>query len=260
MPSNSNPLIHTTSYEVHTSVYEGPLDLLLHLIERAELDITRLSLANVTDQYLAYLQSLQETDAEEVSAFLVIAARLIQIKSEMLLPRPIIREEGQEDLGEALARQLRIYKTFKTVGIWLANRESSGYKSYLRLAQPPHIESNLDLSGITLNDLIDSIYSVLVQQDLRTELSTVVSAPKVTIREKISHITRILHESRHSSFRFFLPDQPSRLDIVVTFLAMLELIKRAAISVRQDLLFGDIEVETSSSWNENDVFELEFGE
>src|SRR5512139_2430781 len=104
-----------SNYTIATPVYEGPLDLLLHLIERAELDITRLSLANVTDQYLAYLQSLQETDAEEVSAFLVIAARLIQIKSEMLLPRPINPEKGEEDLGEALARQLRIYKSFKTI-------------------------------------------------------------------------------------------------------------------------------------------------
>jgi segregation and condensation protein A len=103
----------TENYRVNTEVFEGPLDLLLQLIERAELDITRLALAQVTDQYLAYMRTLQEHDAAEVSAFLVIAARLIQIKSEALLPRPVERPVGEEDPGEALARQLRLYRMFK---------------------------------------------------------------------------------------------------------------------------------------------------
>src|SRR5512142_586785 len=96
----------TAAYQVTTPVYEGPLDLLLQLIERAELDITRLALAQVTDQYLAYLRGMEDRLAEEVSAFLVIAARLLQIKSEALLPRPPVREAGEEDPGEALAQQL----------------------------------------------------------------------------------------------------------------------------------------------------------
>jgi segregation and condensation protein A len=258
--SSSNPLIHTTSYRVQTPVYEGPLDLLLRLIERAELDITSLALAQVTDQYLAYLESLQETDAEEVSAFLVIAARLIQIKSEMLLPRPVIREEGEEDPGEALARQLRIYKAFKQVADWIAGREAAGLKTYLRLAPPPRIETSFDLEGITLDDLIEAVYAVLVQHDQRADLGTVVMAPKVTIREKIHLITRYLHQSGYSTFRLLLPQQPTRLEVVVTFLAILELIKRASILVEQEALFGDIGVYPSSSWDEDEAFELEFGE
>jgi segregation and condensation protein A len=97
-------------YQVITPVYEGPLDLLLHLIERAELDITKLALAEVTDQFLEHLGQIQEQKAEEVSAFIVIASRLVQIKSEVLLPRPPIREPGEEDPGEALAQQLIAYK------------------------------------------------------------------------------------------------------------------------------------------------------
>src|SRR5512139_1228723 len=93
-----------SNYTIATPVYEGPLDLLLHLIERAELDITKLSLAKVTDQYLEHLRSMQERRAEEVSAFLVIAARLLQIKSEVLLPRPPTREPGEEDPSEALVQ------------------------------------------------------------------------------------------------------------------------------------------------------------
>src|SRR5512144_516146 len=100
------------AYTVATPVYEGPLDLLLQLIERAELDITTLALAQVTDQYLAYLRAMEEHAAEEVSAFLVIAAKLLQIKSEALLPRPPVREVGEEDPGAALAQQLLMYKRF----------------------------------------------------------------------------------------------------------------------------------------------------
>jgi segregation and condensation protein A len=101
----------TNGYTVTITVYEGPLDLLLQLIEHAELDITAVALAKVTDQYLAYIH-LMQVPADEISAFLVVAAKLLQIKSEALLPRPPVREVGEEDPAEALARQLRIYKRF----------------------------------------------------------------------------------------------------------------------------------------------------
>jgi segregation and condensation protein A len=258
--STGNPLIHTSTYQVQTPVYEGPLDLLLRLIERAELDITNLALAQVTDQYLAYLENLTQTDAEDVSAFLVVAARLIQIKSEMLLPRPVVREEGEEDAGEALARQLRIYRQFKKIADWLAVQESSGLRTYLRLAPPRHVETSLDLEGIDVNDLMEMISALLLSEDHRTDLGTVVTAPKITIREKIHHISRYLNSMGYSTFRLFLPDRPTRLEVVVTFLALLELIKRAAVIVEQEALFSDIGVHPSSTWDEDEAFELEFGE
>ncbi|HEX8992662.1 MAG TPA: segregation/condensation protein A, partial [Anaerolineales bacterium] len=99
MPSLLN---RDSQYTVRTPVYEGPLDLLLDLIQRAELDITSVSLAMVTDQYLAYIHGLDETRADEISAFLVIAARLLQIKSEALLPRAPIHLPGEEDLAQSL--------------------------------------------------------------------------------------------------------------------------------------------------------------
>ena len=103
------------SYSVSTTIFKGPLDLLLTLIERAELDISTLALAQVTDQFLQYLNELESLAVEELSSFLVIAAKLLQIKSEMLLPRPPIREEGEEDPAETLARQLMEYKRYKEV-------------------------------------------------------------------------------------------------------------------------------------------------
>jgi len=146
----SNPI---NTYQVATPVYEGPLDLLLSLIERAELDITKLALAQVTDQYLAYLQNLSQRSAEQVSAFLVIAARLIQIKSEALLPRPPPREPDEEDLGEALARQLLAYKRFKEVANGLAQRQVAGLKTYLSLAPVIKVEGQVDLSGLIWSQL-----------------------------------------------------------------------------------------------------------
>ena len=110
-------------YKVQTPVYEGPLDLLLNLIENAELDITAVSLALVTDQYLVYLKSLEELRPDEISAFLVIAAKLVLIKSEALLPRPPVRQPGEEDVGAGLVEQLKQYKRYKAIGVWFMDRQ-----------------------------------------------------------------------------------------------------------------------------------------
>jgi segregation and condensation protein A len=248
------------AYKVATAVYEGPLDLLLQLIERAELDITRLALAQVTDQYLEHLRSMQEQQVEEVSAFLVIAAKLIQIKSEALLPRPPVREEGEEDPAEALALQLRLYKRYKEIANFLALREAAGLRTYLRLAPPPKVEGSLDLSGMGIEDLLAAAQAVFNRIDNRPSLNSVVAAPRVTIREKIGLIARFLHERKHANFHLLLSDHPTQLDVVVTFLALLELIKRRLVAVSQENLFGEILIEISEIWDENTTFDLEFGE
>jgi segregation and condensation protein A len=248
------------AYTITTPVYEGPLDLLLQLIERAELDITRLALAQVTEQYLEHLRMMQERAAEEVSAFLVIAAKLIQIKSEALLPRPPVREEGEEDPGETLARQLLEYKRYKKIADFLARREAAGLYSYLRLAPPPKVDGSVDLSGVSLANLVEAARGVLLQEDARPALSTVVTAPPVTIRQKIHLIARVLRQYGRTSFRAILTGSRTRIEVVVTFLAMLELIKRSFVQVSQEGLFGEIQVEPTGAWDDNEEFDLEFGE
>jgi len=248
------------TYKVTTPVYEGPFDLLLQLIERAELDITKLALALVTDQYLAYLRNLQERAAEDVSAFLVIAAKLLQIKSEALLPRPPAREAGEEDPADALARQLLAYKRYKEIAQTLQAREAAGLRTYLRLAPPPKVQGILDLSEYTLNDLVNAIKTVFTQADNRPELKTVVSAPRITIRDRIRHIISNIKISQHTSFRRLLGQSHTRLEVVVTFLAMLELVKRRYLKAQQAALFGDIDLIPAEEWDENPEFEIEFGE
>ncbi|MGC1376563.1 MAG: segregation/condensation protein A [Anaerolineales bacterium] len=250
---------HTGGYTVNIPVYEGPLDLLLRLIERAELDITAIALATVTDQYLTYIRALQENArADEISAFLVIAAKLIQIKSEALLPRPPVREVGEEDPAEALAQQLRIYKRFKEIANLLEERDAQGLHTYLRLAPPPKVEARLDLSDITLADLLEAAESILMNEKDKQSLGTIISAPKVTIREKITYISEALGRDKNSNFKALVGDATSRLEIVVTFLALLELVKRYRVSATQTEIFGAIEIERSEEWNQDEEFELEF--
>ncbi len=252
----------TEGYQVFTEVYEGPLDLLLELIEKAELDITRLALAKVTDQYLAYMQMLQERNAAEVSAFLVIAARLLQIKSAALLPRPslAIASGEEEDPGEALARQLILYKRFKELAGSLLEREQAGKRTYLRVAPPPRVTANarLDLSGITLIELVDAARSILFPKSSLTSLDKVVNMPRITIREKIQTILDTLRHFPNYSFRQLLNPKLTRVEIVVTFLALLELVKRHIVSAQQTTIFGDIQLEQLENLDSQEPIQIEF--
>ncbi len=247
----------TGNYKVQIPVYEGPLDLLLQLIERAEMDITVVALAQVTDQFLAYIHNAQ-VPADEISAFLVVAAKLVQIKSEALLPRPPSHEAGEENLGEALALQLRMYKRYKEIGSWLDQRMAAHLHTYLRVAPPPKVEGKLDLSDIGVADLLAAAEEIFAKEKEKASLETVITAPRITIREKIAFITRQLKLDQHSSFSRLLGDKPSRLEIVVTFLALLELVKRYHVAARQETLFSDIQIDKVDDWGDDEELEIEF--
>jgi segregation and condensation protein A len=178
----------------------------------------------------------------------------------MLLPRPPVREQGEEDPGETLARQLRIYKQFKEIAGFLAEKETNNLRTYPRMAPLPTIEASLDLSGLTVEDLLVAALAAFSNTDTRTELGVVVSMPRVTIREKIVIIARYIKNHERGNFRDLVVGKPHRLDIVVTFLALLELVKRRLIQAYQADIFGEIEFESSTAWDENESFELEFGE
>jgi segregation and condensation protein A len=236
------------------------LDLLLQLIERAELDITKLALSQITDQYLLYLNNIIDKSSQNVSEFIVIASKLIQIKSEALLPRPPIRDSSEEDPGESLARQLREYKRFKEISSILSDRQDTDLRSYSRLAPSPNIEPGFDIEGITLQSLVDAALAVFSRAKESQSLGTIVSAPRITIREKISQISDFLFKNNKGTFRQLFVSKPMRIDLVVTFLAMLELVKLHLIFAKQNSLFDDIEFEKSSTWDRDTEIDLEFGE
>lgn len=251
----------TEHYRISTPVYEGPLDLLLELIEHAELDITALALAQVTDQYLAYLQQISDRDPAEVSAFLVIAARLLQIKSAALLPRPPVEASTkEEDPGEALARQLIVYRRFKELAEVLADREARGLHTHLRVAQLAYkFEARLDLTGVTVQHLRDAARAALLGRPDLPSLNQVVSRPRITIREKIRGILETLRRFGQITFRSLLEKKTDRVEWIVTFLAMLELVKRHIVVANQDQLFGEIQIEPTGENLSSDVdVETEF--
>jgi len=189
-----------SGYTVATPVYEGPLDLLLQLIEHAELDITAL----------------------------------------------------------ALARQLRIYKRFKELAFWLDERENRHLRTYLRVAPPPKVEGRLDLSDITIADLLLAAEEIFAEEAEKQALGTVISAPRVTIREKIAWIAERLGKTPHTTFTSLLDQKPTRLEVVVTFLALLELVKRYRVSARQEGLFNEIEIDKMEDWGNDEDLEIEF--
>ncbi len=251
-------LLFQTGYKVETPVYQGPMDLLLGLIERAELDITAISLATVTEQYLSYIHAMQDAKADELSSFLVIAAKLLQIKSEALLPRPPVREPGEEDVGNDLVEQLKLYKRYKEIGIWMEERQEFGFHTYLRVAPPPKVEAKLDLSNLTLDGLILAAESAFRKSQEKQPLGMIIAAPRVTIREKINFITKTLQHIQKMTFSGLITDKASRVEIVVTFLAMLELVKRYHISAVQNELFGEIEFEKMGEWKDDEQIDIEF--
>jgi segregation and condensation protein A len=247
-----------TLYTISTPVYEGPLDLLLQLIERAELDITKVALVEVTGPFLEYVRQIQREKAEEVSNFLVIAARLMQIKSEALLPRPPEREPGEEDPSTELINQLIAYKKFKEIAQFLRERDENGLRTYLRIAPPPKVEGKLAEDKFSLQDLINAARHALRVMEEKESVDTVVRPPKITIQEKINEIRQKLKSSGNASFNGLLGESYTRVEVVVTFLALLELVRRFRIRAVQDDTFSDILIESTEDWDESEDFDIEF--
>ncbi len=244
------------TFPVDLPVYQGPLDLLLQLIEREELDITRISLAQVTDQYLAHVRALEHQNLQDIADFLIIAARLILIKSEALLPRPPERSPGEEDPGEELARQLILYKKYKELSEMLRHREDEGLRTYLRTAAPPKLDPKLDVSNLSTEDLWKAVNRALALLPEGPSVSDVVVPPKITIRDKIRRIQQRLRGEGRVRFFDLLIEAQSRTEIMVTFLAILELVKQRRASALQERLFGDIVVEPIGDWVNDDSIQI----
>ncbi|MCB8966546.1 MAG: segregation/condensation protein A [Ardenticatenaceae bacterium] len=234
-----------SNYQLDLPAFSGPLDLLLHLIERQELDITAVSLAKIAGQYLAQVEKLKEDRIDQLIDFLVIGARLALIKSRALLPQtPTLFSDDtlEEDPAEELLRQLREYKQFKAAAQWLQQREEQGLRTHLRVAPPPKLEKRLDLSGITIDTLIRAIQDVLQRSETLEESVSLVQPRQITIEGQIKKLRRYLHEQRPFFFHDLLSTSATRVEIAVTLLATLELIKRQEAEVFQPTLFGPIEI------------------
>lgn len=242
-----NPARESPAYRIETAVFTGPLDLLLHLIEREELDITAISLALVTEQYLQQVESLQRGDGEQkivhLVDFLDVGARLVLIKSRALLPQPpasLSDGEEEEDPAVALLRQLRQYRRFKEAAQWLGQREEAGLRTYLRVAPPPRVTVAPDLSDVTLAGLLATLQAVLARSETREESVGVVQPRRITIERQLHHLRETLQRRKQVEFRELLSSKADRTEVAVTLLALLELIKRREVVAFQETMFGPI--------------------
>ncbi len=235
-------------YVIRLDNFEGPLDLLLHLIERRELDITAVAIAEVTDQYLEYLARAEHISPRLMADFITMAARLLLIKSRALLPTPPTEDEDEEeDPAEALARQLRAYKQFRQIAHLLGEREKAHLRAYVRVAPPPALERRLEPGDVSLEDLVNALRRVLEERQEVPINGTVVTPYTVTIQDKMEELRRLLARRSRLDFTRLLRRSRHRQEIIVTFLAVLELIKRGEIAVRQEGVFGPIQLERGES-------------
>jgi len=249
-------------YVVRLPVFEGPLDLLLHLIEKRQMEITTVSLVAVTDQYLAYLEQWQEPDnmpLANMAAFISIAARLLYIKSQSLLPH-ISKEEmtGEMEHAAAMAEELRThlleYKFAKEIAHYLRFREESGLQTYARSGLLASIEAQLawtppTLLGLEVGTLAKAFQSLL-ELRARDEANSDIFIPlaRVRVSERIAEIVGLLRVRPSVPLLELIESDSSRLVIIVTLLAVLELWKRERICVKQTTLFGPILLERGERW------------
>ena len=234
------------AYRVALDVFEGPLDLLLRLIEREELDISKVSLALVADQFLAHVATLQEVSARNLADFLVVAAKLLVIKSRALLPKPEEEEREEDegaDPGEELARQLLEYKRFKEVAIHLRAIEESGQRAYPRLVPPPQVERHLQPGDVSLAELLDALKRALEMHPPTPPVDDVVAPVVVHMADCLRTILGLTARHPSVTFSAVMRRARSRLEVIVTFLALLELIKQQRVRAVQDAPFGEIRLE-----------------
>ena len=260
----SETIGHQSNYVVRLPVFEGPLDLLLHLIEKRQMEITTISLLSVTDQYVAYLQQWQEESMPlaNMAAFISIATRLLYIKSQSLLPHTSKEElTGEMESAAAMAEELRThlleYKLAKEIASYLRLREEAGLQTYGRSGLLAGIEAQLawtppSLVGLEA-DTLARAFSRILELRVRDEANNAAFLPlaRVRVSERIAEITSFLRTQPRLLLSELLENETSRLVIIVTFLAVLELWKRSSITVAQSSLFSPIVLERGEKWSED---------
>ncbi|MCD6507676.1 segregation/condensation protein A [Candidatus Poribacteria bacterium] len=225
-------------YEVKLETFQGPLDLLLHLIQKNEMDIYDIPIAEITRQYLEYLDLMKALDLEVASEFLVMAATLLQIKSRSMLPAPAPEEiEFVEGAREELVRQLLEYKRFKEAAEKLRALEMEREKIFFREVDRRELENKEYAIEASLFDLLSALRDVLSRfPDEPMEISE----EDITVEDKMDQIMTLLSEREELSFNRIFSELASKREVIVTFLAILELIRIHRLIAYQTTMFGDI--------------------
>ena len=242
-----------TEYKVKFEVFEGPLDLLLYLIKKEEVDIYEVNLTQLATQFIEYIELMRMLDLEIAGEFLVMASTLMYIKSRELLPveQQVVvegEEEGEDPRWE-LIRQLVEYKKFKDAAVQLQGLEMRQEKVYPRLPGKPEFgtEQALAKADVSLFDLINAVNAVLKRLAPREDLRDIFE-DKWTVSEKIEQLLSALRQCPRLKFSALFAEATSRSEVVVTFLALLELMRLKQLVAAQSEPFGEIELSWAPPW------------
>ena len=241
---------------IKLQVFEGPLDLLLHLLDKNKVNIYDIPIVEITAQYMEYITEMKRRDLNIMSEFLVMAATLIDIKSKMLLPKSEEEQEEEEDPRAELVQQLLEYKMYKCMAYELRDRQMDAGKVMFKeptipdevMAYEEPIDMEELVSDVTLAKLNEIFKSIMKKQvdkvdPIRSKFGKI-QKEEVSLEDKMAVLEEYAKTHSHFSFRDLLESQSTKMEIVVTFLAILELMKMGTIFISQDKIFDDIKIDS----------------
>jgi segregation and condensation protein A len=239
-----------TMLAVSTPVFEGPLDLLLHLIEREELEITSVSLIQVTDQYIALLRAQEHIDMRALADFVAVGAKLLFLKSRALLPRTPdqIAEDAlvAEEIATDLTAQLEEYRAFKNAASYLRDLEESGHRSFTRIAPPPADWAPTGLEQVTMKKLLAALAKALERLPAEPEPERL-QRQVLNIAERRINLLATVRRFGSMTFTRIIADCKSRIEAIITFMAILDLLKSEDLRAEQSSAFGEIMLTAGSA-------------
>ena len=235
-----NPAANKKDYQVNLSVFNGPLDLLLYLIKKEEVDIYDIPIAKITKQYLTYIDLLNTLNLEVAGEFILMAATLIRIKTKLLLPRDPDNPDEVDPRDELISALIE-YKKFKEAGDILKEKAIKEEQYYIPTSPVEKIEGRVDMEPVTtLFDLMEAFKDVLTQK--RDEIFHEVEAENISIEERITYVMKYLRAHEFATFQELFTDVPRKIVAVVTFIALLELARSRRIAIYQSLPFAEVRV------------------
>ena len=232
------------SYNIKLDIFEGPMDLLLHLVQKEKIDIYEVSVSKIIDEYISYISLMKEMDINIASEFLVMASTLLAIKSKMLLPtrkqqiEEFIDEGDEINSAEELLRKLDEYQKYRAVAEILKKMENEEQKVFLRPHSKKEGREN-DIFDLSIDKLVIAIENMLLKKN-KTEEIRILPREKITVGEMRSFIIKKVNSRKEINFTSLFSAAVSKLRIVTAFIALLELIKEKEVMVRQKKKFGNI--------------------
>lgn len=222
--------------DISLQQFTGPLDALLSMIEGKELAISDISLSTVTEQFLTYIESLDETNPEELADFLVVATRLLLLKSKSLLPQLLPEEQDERSLSD----QLKLYKAFKDASVYLETQWMDPHIAFERIEPVRKATAFVPPENASIHSLHEAFHKLLVRLKPPKALPKTTIDKTVSMKAKISHIRGLLQTHKKAAFFEVVASKQNKTDVIVSFLALLELVKQRTVTLEQDDHFADI--------------------